>query len=77
MAGAESLNRQFAASRRHVRFLAGDNLVAFIYVRSLFLNIRAHLRDHHQQADVEDSDLIAFASARIPCRCKRCKDWRW
>lgn len=71
--GAESLNRQFSASRRHVRFLAGENLVPFIYVRSLFLNIRAHLRDKYQQADVEDSDLISFANTKMPCGCSRCQ----
>lgn len=70
--GAESFNRQFAASRKHVRFLAGENLVPHVYVRALFLNIRAHLRDKNRQSDVEGSDLIEFANERMPCRCSRC-----
>ena len=42
---AEALNRRWSASRTHMRYLSGNNLIQFIYARSIFLNLRTYVRD--------------------------------
>ena len=70
--GAEALNRQWAASRNNIRYLSGDNLVPFLYARSVFINLRAHLRDRENVVDVEDENIIELALNLIPCSCSKC-----
>lgn len=70
--GAESLNRRFAASRNHIRYLAGDNLVPFIYAKTVFLNLRTRARQNFDTEDIEDIDVNALFDEIVPCRCVRC-----
>lgn len=70
--GAEAINKQWGTSRKHIRFLSADNIVPFLYVRMLFLNIRAHLRHKTKGVDVENQDVIQFADDLLACTCERC-----
>lgn len=58
--GAESLNRTFASSREHIRFLSGQNLMPFLFAKAIFVNMRARLRDSTGRQDVEGANLILF-----------------
>ncbi len=60
---------QFEASQRHVMFHVGGNIMLFIYVCALFLNLRAHFWDWYNQSDVEDRGHIHFANREIRCSC--------
>lgn len=71
--GAEAINKQWRTSRKHIRFSSADNLIPFLHVRMFFLNIRAHLRDASNGADVENKDIISFAEKIMPCKCARCE----
>lgn len=42
--GAESLNRQWASSSTNIAYLAGDNLIPFLYSMAVFIDLRSHLR---------------------------------
>lgn len=69
--GAEALNRRWAASKNHIRYLAGDNLVPFLYARALFLNLRARVREKKKASDIEDFDINGILNEELPCRCER------
>lgn len=70
--GAEALNRQWKASRMHIRFLGKQNLDTFIFIRMLFLNLRALVRDAGGAVEPEDQCLYEFANKRMKCDCLRC-----
>lgn len=72
--GAEALNRRLAASRTHIRYLSGENLIPFLYVRTLFLNLRARLRQDSNKDDIEDSDIQLYFNEIVPCTCARCTE---
>lgn len=68
---AESLNRKWARSRNHSRYLHGDNIIPFLLARSIFLNLRALARDAHGKGDLEDCDVLKLYDTVLPCTCSR------
>ena len=70
--GAEAINSRLATSRSHIRFLSGENLVPFLFVKILFLNLRANVRRTTKKKDIEDVDVFKYARNSVPCRCDRC-----
>jgi hypothetical protein len=69
---AESINAVFASSRSHVRHLGEHHLIPFLFVKSLFMNLKARWRQTSGKADVEDADLSAAFYEQHHCRCARC-----
>lgn len=69
---AESINAQWATSRSHIRFLSGDNIVPFITVRAMFLNVKAYMREYHRTQDIDEYHLPDFIRDKFPCRCIGC-----
>lgn len=69
---AESLNRRLAASRNHIRYLFGDNLVPFPYSRIIFLNLRMRIRQQFDKEDVEYIDIYSLFEKIVPLHCSRC-----
>lgn len=63
--GAEALNR-------NIRHLNSENIVPFFYLRMLFLNLRAHLRDKTGISAVDGKDFYLFANEFLPCTCRHC-----
>lgn len=55
--GAEALSKRIATSRNHIRYLSGPNLIPLLYARSLFINIRARVREFVEDDDIEDVDV--------------------
>lgn len=55
---AESNSSRFATSRNHIRYLNGTNLVPFLYVRTIFMNLRSSIREEHKAYDLEYQDII-------------------
>lgn len=66
--GAESLNTRISASRSHIIYFAGDNLVPFLYARSIFCNLRARIHEDLNSNDVEDTDLCGIFDNNVPCQ---------
>lgn len=58
--GAEALNKQWKASRTHVRYLSPETIVTFLFLHMMFLNLRALLRDDGKSDDVSEKDFYAF-----------------
>lgn len=50
-------------------FLAADNIVPSLYIRMLFINVRAHLRSRTDGRDVENKDVFEFKNKWMPCTC--------
>lgn len=57
--GAEALNRAWKISRTHIRYLNAKNIVPFLYLRMLFLNLLAHMRDRGKVKDVNEKDYLS------------------
>ena len=70
--GADSLNRRWAASRNHIRYLSGRNLIPFLYSKTVFMNLGARVRKEIEKEDVEDCDIAAIFDRVVPCSWKRC-----
>ena len=71
--GAESINKMWAASIRHIQFLSGENLIPFVFLWALLLSIRAHILDNKGVSDVEDFNIVEFCNSLMPCECGRCR----
>jgi hypothetical protein len=54
---AESINAIFASSRSHVRYLGEHHPIPFLFVKSMFMNLKARCRQSSGKADAEDVDL--------------------
>ncbi len=50
--GAESINYLWNFSKSHLRFLKPENLIPFLAARSVFMNVRANLRQEDKNADI-------------------------
>ena len=43
--GAKALNRSWSNVRGYIRHINAENLIPYLYAKSVFLNVRAHARD--------------------------------
>lgn len=69
---AEAINRLWKNSRNHVRYLAGRNLMPFVFARSIFINLRAKLKETDSLKEVADKSIYSLADELMPCNCLRC-----
>ena len=59
--GAKSVNNCFAASRARIRFLAGRNLIPFLIMKAVLINLRAVNSKRARRKDVENTEVNAYA----------------
>lgn len=70
--GAESLNNLWTFSKSHLRFIGSDNLMLFLAARSVFLNIRASIREKTKKTDITTKQFTTFIRDYWKCNCSRC-----
>lgn len=70
--GAESMNHLWNFSKSHLRFLRSDNLMPFLAVRAIFLNVRASIRQQNRKQDISAKDFRFFVQGKWQCLCSRC-----
>jgi len=70
--GAESINQHWNFSKSHVRFLSADNLMPFLAIRTVFLNIRARIREKFGVMDIDDSHYSKYIQEAWVCCCNLC-----
>lgn len=69
---AESVNQLWTFSKSHLRFLRPDNLMPFLAVRSVFINIKACVREKTGKSDISSLEFRSFVRAKWKCSCRRC-----
>jgi len=70
--GAESINQHWNFSKSHVRFLSPENLMPFLAIRTVFLNIRARIREKYEVTDIDDTHYSKFIDDAWICSCNIC-----
>lgn len=68
--GAESMNHSWNVSKSHPRFLRPDNLMPFLALRSIFLNIRSCIRQKNSTQDISLKEFTV--QTRWKCDLRRC-----
>ena len=59
--GAESPNHQWNLSEVHVRHLKGDNLIAFVAIRAVFINLKTMCRKKYNRSDTKIWTWVHFS----------------
>lgn len=71
--GTESINQLWTFSNSHLRFLKPENLIMpFIAARSIFLNVRALVRETTSKDDISSQKIVKFIQEKWTCTCVRC-----
>jgi hypothetical protein len=73
---AESVNALLATVRASVRYIRPSNLVSFIAMRAMYINLCARWRFETGRADTEGAELNALGNRLMPCYCQRCVNGR-
>ena len=69
---AESINQLWTFSKSHLRFLGPENLMPFLTARSIFMNVRAYVREETGKSDITTKMLLKFFREKWNCTCARC-----
>lgn len=72
--GAESINHLWNFSKSHLRFLRPDNLMPFLALRSMFLNVRSCTRKDRKKREISMNEFKLFVQSKWSCECKMCQD---
>ena len=70
--GAESVNHLWNFSKSYLRFLRPDNLIPFLAIRSIFLNVKACVRQVRNRQDISVQDIRKYVRNKWPCQCNKC-----
>jgi hypothetical protein len=73
---AESVNALLATVRASVRDIRPSNLVSFIAMRAMYINLCARWRFETGRADTEGAEMNALGNRLMPCYCQRCVNGR-
>ena len=71
---AESRNQQWNFLRSHIRFLSIKNIVDFLAIRAIFVNIRAYIRENFNTQDIDDSYFMQFIRNELLYSCHICME---
>ena len=71
--GAESINQQWKFSKAHVRYLAPNNLMPYLAIRSIFINIGALIRESSNATDLDDVHYRNYFANAWVCKCTLCR----
>ena len=71
--GAESINQLWNLSKSNNRFLSQENLIPFVSLRAIFINIRSCIREYYRKADFDAYNYQEFMQQRWNCSCILCK----
>ena len=72
ISGAESMNHLRNFSKSRLRFLRPDNLMTFLVLRSIFLDVRACTRKEKNKQDISIDDFRVYVRNAWRCQCNRC-----
>lgn len=67
------MNQHWKFSKSHVRFLAPENLVPYLAIRAVFINIGAFLREKTKTQDLDDDLYKNFIQETYECSCLLCR----
>ena len=70
---AESINRLWSLSKSHLRYLDSRNLMAFLAMRSVFINVRSMIRAKEKKTDINENLFREYVRNMWECPCIRCK----
>jgi len=70
--GAEAINHLWSFSKSHFRFLNAKNLMPFLAARSVFINVRALLRQEEGKTEIDVRTYRKFIHKKWKCSCHRC-----
>ncbi len=70
---AESINQQWKFSKSHVQFLASHNLMPYLSIRIVSINIAARVREENKAQEIEESRYHRFTRDFYTCSCILCK----
>ncbi len=70
--GAQSMNHVWNFSKSHLWFLRPDNLMPFLALQSIFLNVRSCIRQKNGRQDILMSDFRSYVRTRWVCYCGKC-----
>ena len=65
--GAESINQQWNFSKKHVRYLSQENVMQFLAVRSVFLNVRTSISEKFKIQNIDDTHFFSFITESWKC----------
>ena len=70
--GTESINQQWNFSKKHIRYLSPENLMSYLAIRSVFLNIRTSIREKFEIQDIGDTHFLSLITDSWKCSCVLC-----
>ena len=70
---AEYISQYWMFSKSHVRFLSSDNLIPYIAIRTIFINIGALIREMYQTQEVKHYQHYEFMKQFYNCCCILCE----
>ena len=70
--GAESINQLQVFSKSHMRFLRPSNVVPFLAVRAVYLNVKASIREVTKKSDLDVSLFQKYIQENWERNFSRC-----